>query len=126
MYAECRTWARWLGVFTASDLANVMGVSVEVGERGVTALLHHGICERTGEFLDGPDGELEEIIGYVPLPDGPSEHWTDIPPEIQVGYTEILSPRGVPVTLGVNTSGKSSRSGFWRPGRRNNGGVKIP
>ena len=42
-YAEVRTWAIWLDRFTASDLADVMGVSYEVGQRGVNALLWHGI-----------------------------------------------------------------------------------
>lgn len=115
-YAEVRRWAVWLKTMTARDLAAVMGVTLEVAERGVKALLWHGICEDTGDTLSGPDGP-ERIISYVPLPAGPREHVTLTPPERIVGYTEILSPRGRQVSF-RNGRARSSGVGTWRPGRQ--------
>lgn len=97
-YAEIRTWARWLGSFTPSDLADAMGVDASVGERGVKALLWHGICQDSGVQVYDRSGE-EPLIEYVPLPPGPREHATEVPPERLVGYTEVLSPRGMPVRI---------------------------
>lgn len=115
-YAEVRRWAVWLECFTARDLANAMGVNLEVGRRGVKALLWHGICEDTGDAVSGPEGP-EAIISYVPLPPGPREHVTEVPPERIVGYTEILSRRGVGPVSRSNGRMRVSTPGLWRPGR---------
>jgi hypothetical protein len=100
-YAEVRAWGVWLNVFTPSDLANAMGVDFSVGVKGCRAMEWHGIIENTGDEVPGPEG-MEPIYSYVPLPPGPKEHLTLLPPEKdwRIGcYTEILSPRGMPVRI---------------------------
>jgi hypothetical protein len=92
-YSEVRDWAYWLQHFTARDLADAMGVDQTIGERGVLALLHQGICTNGGYTRSG-----ESVISYVPLPPGPSEHPTEAP-EWRTCDTEILSPRGMPVRI---------------------------
>lgn len=117
-YAEIRKMARWLGIFCASDLADSLHAHHAVGVRGVKALLHQGVCTDTGDTVDG-----EQLIEYVPLPDGPREHWTDTPPEVEVpraaGGDPLRQPRGMPVGMRVRT--KSSVRGQWRPGRTQGG-----
>lgn len=102
-YAEIRWWAVTLDTFTASDLADSMGVSREWGERGVRALKWHGIVEGTGDYLDGVDGP-EEICTYVPLPPGPDAHPhphapnpARLPPEL--AHFTIHVERGMPVRI---------------------------
>lgn len=118
-YAEVRRWAAWLMTFTARDLAGALHSSLEVGQRGVKALLHQRICEVISEDYPGPDGP-ERLIGYIPLPAGPREHYTETPPEIlvprQMGGDPLRQPRGMPV--GQQRFGRSSVAGQWRPGRR--------
>lgn len=113
-YSEIRWWSRWLDTFTASDLADAMGVDLSMGRKGIKALLWHGICEDTGDMLDGPEGP-EPIIHYIPLPPGPREHYTMVPPERMVGYTEILSPRGVVVRIRTD---RDTRKNLSTPGTR--------
>jgi hypothetical protein len=117
-YSEIRSWAVWLHTFTASDLADAMGVDLYWGQRGIKALLWHGICEGTGEFLDGPDGP-EEIISYKPLPPGPNEHPHGPLPEViavvQMGGFEILSPRGQAVRIRTE---RQMRRSLSTPGAR--------
>jgi hypothetical protein len=114
-YAEVRRWAVWLKMFTADDLAQAMGVSVAVGERGIKALLWHGICRDTGDTLPGPDGP-QALIEYVPLPERIYIREKVPPPERIVGYTELFGRRGFQVTL-RQQSRRESRTGTWRPGR---------
>lgn len=117
-YAEIRDWAVWLQLFTASDLADAMGVNIEWGRRGVKALLWHGICEDTGDVIDGPFGP-EPIIGYVPLPPGPKHHPHGILPEViavsQMGGFEIFNQRGVPVRIRTE---RQMRKSLSTPGAR--------
>src|SRR3954469_13212204 len=94
-YTEVRWWAIYLDTFTASDLADAMAVSRPVAQRFIRALLWHGICEDTGDELDGEYGS-EPIISYVPLPPGPNEHETQTPVERLVGYTDVIEVRGMP------------------------------
>lgn len=97
-YSEIRDWAVYLDYFTAEDLAASMGVNIEIGVRGVRALLYHGICEDTGETLE-IDGRELAIVHYVPLPPGPKEHWTG-PPEWRTCDQDLVPPnRGLPVRL---------------------------
>lgn len=92
-YSEVRDWAVWLNVFTATDMADAMGVDEAVGRRAVLALLWHGICEETGEVING-----YPLIRYKPLPPGPREHPHE-PAEWETCDKEILSPRGMPVRI---------------------------
>lgn len=97
-YTEIRSWAVFLQHFTAHDLADALHASHEVGVRGIKALLWHGIIEPTGDELPGYNGDgPQPIYRHKPLPRGPREHHTLVPPERMVGYTEILCPRGMPV-----------------------------
>jgi hypothetical protein len=118
-YAEIRRWARWLGVFTASELAGALRTTPEIGERGVTALLYHECCEDTGEVVDGPLGP-EKIVAYIPLPPGPKEHPHETPPEItavrEMGGLELFNRRGLPVSMS-NGRVRQSTPGRWRPTR---------
>lgn len=125
-YAEIRQTAVYLRLFTARDLAAVMRVDLEVGKRGVKALRWHGIIEPTGDFAPTQNGDGPEAIWrYKPLPPGPRIHHTKVPPERVVGYTEILSPRGVTVAgiSGGTTKGvrKTKRSTVGRGGGRTQG-----
>lgn len=117
-YDEVRQWARWLIIFTARDLADAMGVDVSVGERGVRALIFHGICERTGE-LPGPDGP-EDVIEYLPLPPGPTHRPRQTPPEVvaffEAGGDPLRVERGFPVPARRHRD--NSLVGRRRPGRR--------
>jgi hypothetical protein len=121
-YAEVRRWAVWLKMFTADDLAQAMGVSVAVGERGIKALLWHGICRDTGDTLPGSTGP-QPLIEYVPLPERIYNREKVPPPERVVGYTELFGRRGFQVSL--RQRGRESRTGTWRPGRTN-GQKKAP
>lgn len=118
-YNEVRWWAVWLDTFTARDLAQAMGVDLSWGERGVRALLWHGICEDTGEALEGPDGP-EAIIHYKPIPPGPRVHPRETPPEIVVvreaGGDPLGVRRGMPVAMNGDRA-RRSRVGNWHPGR---------
>jgi hypothetical protein len=111
-YDEIRWWAIYLDTFTASDLADAMGVDVSFGEKGVKALLWHGICEDTGEELDGPFGLPERVISYIPLPPGPKEHETK-PPEWRStpGCYELAPVRGMPIRLIDNTERRNQMQG---------------
>lgn len=114
-YSEVRWWAVWLDTFTASDLAQAMGVSYEVGRRGIKALLWHGIVLDTGDTIDGPEGP-EQIITYKPLPPGPRFHPHETPPEIAVpGAYSLAPPRGRPVPANLN--GASRRRVASTPGQ---------
>lgn len=117
-YTEIRRWAVWLDLFTASDLADAMGVDHAIGAKGIKALLWHGICEDTGELLDGTYGP-EPVISYVPLPPGPTEHPHGTLPEIiavmQMGGFEIFQPRGMPVRI---RNDRDTRQNLSTPGAR--------
>lgn len=119
-YNEVRWWAVWLETFTARDMANALRVDLSQGERAVRALLHHGICEDTGDTFEGPDGE-ERIIRYKPLPKGPRVHPRETPPEIVVvreaGGDPLRVPRGLPVNMQTGRRKIHSRVGNWHPGR---------
>lgn len=98
-YSEVRQWARWLDIFTASDLADVLRVDNSIGERMVRALLFHGICEDTGEVAGGFYGE-EPIIQYIPIPhrtwnrDKHAPEW-----KLWPCYSEAPPDRGTPVRI---------------------------
>ena len=99
-YAEVRQWVRWLDTFTASELADVMAVSLEVAQRGILAALWHGIVKVSPETYGG-----EEIVSYIPAPHEIHNYPKRIPPERAVGYVEVLCPRGMPVR--IRTDGES-------------------
>lgn len=120
-YHEYRTWARWLNVFTAWELADALGgVPIELGEQGVRALLSNKIIRDLEVEVDGPRGR-EALYEYIPIPKGPSVRPRSTPPEIEVpraaGGDPLGVPRGLPVVKGKG--GRSSTVGQWRPGRRN-------
>lgn len=110
-YNEIRWWAVWLDKFTAADLADAMGVNVEVGERGVRALLWHGICEHTGVEFDTPYGQMP-VVSYKPLPPGPTHHPTR-PPEWKTtpGCGSLAMATGMPVRLVDNTKRREAMQG---------------
>lgn len=116
-YAEVRWWACELGVFTAGDLADAMGVDYEVGRRSVAALCHQGVCHDTGSVIDGRHG-YEYIIEYVELPAGPAEHETGISPEA-IALREFrplpTPPRGMPVRIRTE---RMMRRSLSTPGAR--------
>lgn len=108
-YGEIRMWARWLGMFTASDLADAMGVDHEVGLKGIRALLWHGLVSETGDELDGYYG-AEAIVEYNDprLLPGPTQHPVGRLPEhiavSEMGGWLLYDRRGLPVRLLDNTS----------------------
>lgn len=124
-YAEVRTWAIWLERFTAQDLADTLGAPLEVGERGVKALLWHGICEETGDRIRGRAG-LEEIIRYIPPVPGSPPRPRHPPPEVvlyfELGGDPLKMPRGLPVPQGSKRD--LSQSGMRRPTRRQGQGKR--
>lgn len=110
-YAEVRAWSVILQVFTISDLAYSMAISEEIAERGIRALLYHGIVESTGDWIDS-----QEILRYVPLPPGPNEHETGTPPwMLWPCGSEILSPRGLRVRIRTQ---RDQRGTMSTPGAR--------
>lgn len=105
-YAEARSWFVLLDEFTVSDLADSMAVDWFVAERFVTAAIWHGIVQDTGDSVNG-SGPPESTFRYVhlvnyrgpryqPPKDSPPPEWKNT----YIGcYTEILSPRGMPVRI---------------------------
>lgn len=110
--------ARWLGFFTAQDLADALRVPVELADKFVTALLYHEQIEDTGEVYDGPDG-LESVYEMPPLPPGPTEHPHATPVEIMavlaMGGFELFNERGMPVRIRTERDQGKARS---TPGSR--------
>ena len=112
----------WLVTFTARDLAGALHCSLEVAQRGVKALLWHGICEVLEEDFPGPEGP-EPLIGYIPLPEGPKVHPREAPPEVvvprEMGGDPLRVVRGMPI--GSPAYAKAARhhstAGTRRPGR---------
>lgn len=106
-YSEFIFWAATLKVFTVEDLCDTMGVSPHVAQRGITALLWHGICEDTGDLSSAGD----PIISYVPLPPGPNEHPTQAP-EWRTCQQDLVPPgRGLPIRLVDNTKRRNLMQG---------------
>lgn len=101
-YAEVRRWARWLGVFTASDLADSVRCSHDVAEKFIKALTWHGICEETEDIIDGYYGP-EYIVEYIPIPHQVHNRRKDTPPEtiavIEMGGFQLFNVRGEPVRI---------------------------
>lgn len=87
-----------------------MGVNEEIGETAIRAASWHGIIRPAGYSVETSAGP-EEVFEYVPLPPGPTEHWTDRTPEELVGYTEVLCPRGLLVRLVDNTDRRNLMQG---------------
>lgn len=113
LYSEIRDWSVWLQCFTVSDLADAMGVDHEVAQRGIDALLWHGICWADG-FVDSRG---ERIIMYVPLPAGPREHPHEAP-EWRTCDMQILSPRGMPVRIRSDRDTRQKMAGDMSARRR--------
>lgn len=115
-YGEIIEWAGVLGHFTATDLAHALGVDHDTGKRAVGALCRQGICQNTGDPLDGPNG-YEDIIEYIPPPAGPSQRERHATPE-QVAVSQaqrIVVKRGEPVR--IRTTRKMGRA-LSTPGQR--------
>lgn len=125
-YAEARDWFVWLRpLFTPHDLANSMGISVDLAIRFCRAGEVHGILENTGASLNG-GGMEERIYGYVPLPPGPTVHPTRMPEWISTPGCYAEAPRRgrpVPGTSGAGSLlarkiGRSTVGSKKGPGRR--------
>lgn len=96
-YDDVRDAARWLNVFTASDLADALHVPPPAAVPFIRALLFHGIAFETGETLDGPLGD-EALLEMVIHPPGPRSRPRRTPPEVLEGY-DLAPRRGLPVRL---------------------------
>jgi hypothetical protein len=106
-YSEARTWFEWLQVFTTGDVADSMGIDEVVAQRYVRAGVWHGIIYLAAEE--------EGIYEYVPLPPGPTHHFTQLP-EWQlrsIGCGELAPVRGLPIRLQ-----KDDRKEMSTPGSR--------
>lgn len=115
-YAEAVAWARWLEVFTALELSESMAIAPQLALRFVKALVWNGSVRPVDALMNG-HGELD-IVEYIPLPPGPSEHPHETPPELATPGVYSETPRrGLPVSM---SAGRSRRSGVgqWRPGRQ--------
>jgi hypothetical protein len=112
-YSEFRDWAVLLRLFTPSILADSMAVDEAVAQRGVRALLWHGIVRETGDFCWNGHGE-EPILEWVPLPPGPTEHPTKAPEWVVCGGQDAPPSRGLPVRLWDTKVDRRDRS---RPGQ---------
>jgi len=76
-----------------------MGVPEESIEGFITGLIRNGTIEDTGD-TDQMNGSGEQpIYALIPLPPGPRHHPHKLPPERVVGYSEVLSPRGLPIRI---------------------------
>ena len=110
--------ARWLGPFTARDLAYALGVPPQMGEQFVKALLFHRLATDTGDAAQGPDGE-EPIYEMEPLPEGQTNREQRMPAHIQaiieMGGFEILEPRGLPIRIRTE---RDQRKSLSTPGAR--------
>lgn len=110
--------ARWLMVFTASDLAYALRVTTGLADQFCVAMLRHEILFDTEDVLDGPDGD-EVVWEMHPLPDGPNEHPHGVLPEVlavmQMGGFLLYDQRGVPVRIRTE---RAQRQGMSTPGTR--------
>jgi hypothetical protein len=99
-YSEVRQWIYWLRLFTASDLADAMGVPYEVADQFMFAAEIHGIIENTGDLVNGREWGDEEIYSYVPLPPGPTRAFTHIPEwRTTPGVYDLAPFRGMPIRI---------------------------
>lgn len=114
-YAEIRWWFRWLDTFTATDLADDVGIHPELADRFIAAGLWHGIIEDSGGRINGR-GPSEAIYHYIPLPNGPTHHphrepeWKSTP-----GCYADAPFRGMPVRIRTD---RDSRRLLSTPGSR--------
>lgn len=97
-YAEVRRIARWLGCFTAGDLADALHVHEAVGEQFVKALLFHRLAVDTGETVELNEGPVA-VFEMEPLPDTVYPRIHHMPPEvmavIEMGGFWLFDERGV-------------------------------
>jgi hypothetical protein len=117
-YDEMRVWARWLDVFTAADIANAMGATVDVGETAVVALLANGVIYDTGDWVPGSDGMEEPVYAYDWPPPGPRHRPRRTPPEVAAVRAfgmMLFDERGV--TQRIET-GRDMRRRLSTPGAR--------
>lgn len=110
--------ARWLGVFTAQDLADALRVPVELGDQFITALLWHEMVHETDDWVEGPHG-VETIYELEPLPPGPNQRPRHTPPEIsavrEFGGLLLYDLRGLPVRIRTE---RDQRRSLSTPGAR--------
>lgn len=97
-YAETRLWAVWLQTFTPSDLARSMGVPVESIEGFIFGLQFNGTIMDTGDSINGT-GPSEQIYTFVPLPLGPTHHFTREPEWRSPGCYSLAPRRGLAVRI---------------------------
>lgn len=116
-YAEVRQWVVWLRVFTASELADVMAIDVEVAQRFIRAAEWHGMIEDTEISFNGV-GPEETLWQWTPLPPGPTHHFHFYVPEwrdTSIGCYELAPVRGMPIRIrsrdrkGESTPGQAHR-----------------
>lgn len=114
-YQEARMWFVYLRVFTATDLADDMGIHPDLAVRFIAAGVWHGIIMDSGDRINGR-GPSEPIYEYVPLPPGPREHPTR-PPEWKStpGCYELAQATGMPVRI---RSDRDTRRLLSTPGSR--------
>ena len=114
-YSEARDWFVYLDVFTATDLADDMGIHPDVAERFIAAGIWHGIIMDTGGRINGR-GPSEPVYQYVPLPPGPRFHphhppeWRNTP-----GCYSEAQATGLPVRI---RSDRDTRRLLSTPGSR--------
>lgn len=93
--------ARWLEIFTASDLAGALHTNQTIALKGLLALQAHQLVTDTGGEIDGPDGP-ETVWEMHPLPDEIVNRLRRMPPEVAavIETGGVLAPkRGMPVRL---------------------------
>lgn len=101
-YDEARMWVYWLGahdgLFSATELADSMAVTVESAAGFVIGLKRAGTIRDTGMRING-SGPPEPLYELVPLPPGPTEHPTHLAPENdgRLGCYVEAPRRGMPV-----------------------------
>lgn len=101
-YAEVRSAARLLGLFTPSLLAEAIHVDVAVGHTYLRALLAHRLCLETGEYITTTDGIDEPVFEMEPLPTTTWPRIRRTPPHVEAAqqFGMILyNLRGLPVRL---------------------------
>lgn len=113
-YDEARHWSYWLRIFTKSDLANAMGVHPDAVDGFIIGLQRNGTVEDTGDRVNGT-GPEEAILALVPLPPGPTHHFTRDPEWKTAPGVGELAPRHRGEAVRIRSDREYRRAGS-KPG----------
>lgn len=112
-YAEARLWTYYLRVFTARELADSMGVTIDSIQGMLLGLQFNDTIVNTGDVGSGG----EPLYEFVPLPANPSDHPTLRPEWSAAPGVGVLAPRNRGQPVRIRTE-RDTRRTMSTPGAR--------